>query len=458
MMDNHNESQTYDENDFAKFINDIIREQENVTDNHAERILSLCKNLLNKILLSKSATDSSKRKALFSIDSSLNQIKPYTLIGTKNTDRTTLLSIIEYMISIIETYGPPQIDDISISQDIISLPPHEMYIRVYCRNIILCLQEFMEVLKRADGNQTTDHPVNGDSPFLNNEYFSFVSFPATMSIKRHFYPFDRVNSFSGNSIIKLKNIIDEEINGAMPNSLLLEKYIKKANVCLESHKNELNCEDNPIKMSLDEKFMTIIMYLLRFPELIDVENFDKTQELNKKVLNNLEDFYYMLITLPLTQVLKPIDSQKMITYFKDIIYAGTIAKTRNANYPSPLEKILMKVNTAAYQLWHMCLKQETPYSYTAASVIILEHRIEKVSQAPFITANSWNDWKLKFALLANEEEVLSKCPFDTCCICLEPFVDEYANSVPRDLAVLPKCIHLVCVECLKQIIAESGVK
>ena len=456
-MDTYNESQTFDEW-VITCISDIALVQENLTGNHPETILSLCGDLLGEVLFSQSATNSSQRMAFDSIDCFLNQIKPYTLIGTKNTDRTTLLTITEYMISIIESHGPKEIDDNSIIQDIRSLPTPAMFLRVSCRNVILCLKEFEEVLRRADGGRTTYHELTSNSPFLSNEYFSFSFGQEKMSVKRYFYPFERVNSLSDNSIIELTNIIDEETNGAMPNSLLLEKFIKMANVCLESHNNELSCENNPINMSLDERFMTMIIYLKIFPQLIDVENFDRTQELNKKVLNNLEDFYYMLTTLPLTQVLKPTNSPKMITYFKDIIFACTVAESPILNYRSPLVKILAKVKIAAYQLWHMCLKQETTLSKAAACVIILEYRAQNIVLADVITNKSLNDWKLKFARLAYKEDVLSKCPNDTCCICLEPFVDKRTNSVPRDVAVLPKCIHLFCVDCLEQNIALSEVK
>ena len=279
----------------------------------------------------------------------------------------------------------------------------------------------------------------------------------TLRVERYFYPFEPVDLFSTNRAIELTKIIDEETNGAMPNSLLLEKYIKKANMCLESHKNELSCENNPIKMSLDEKFTTMIMYLMRFTELIDVENFDENQEPNKKVLKNLKDFYYILTTLPLTQVLNPFDTQKTITYFKDVIFAITTALTPDQKYSS-LVQILMKLHTAAYQLWHMCLKQETTVNKAAACVIYLEYQAQMDIQADVITENSLSDWKVKFGRLANKEEVLSGCNLDSCCICFQPFVDEDTNSTPRDLAVLPKCIHLFCVECLEQSIAKSEVK
>ena len=457
-MDTHNESTTFDEDAVFTVIVDMF-EQLNLSDNLAERTLSRCRNLLNNVFLSESATDSDKRRAIEKIDLVLNLIKPYTLIGEKDTDRTTLLTLIDYMISIIETHGSPQLDDTNIMEDIISLRPTEIFLKVSCRNVILCLEEFKEVLKRADGNQTTDHQLDYRSPFLTSEYFCFffLSEEQTLRVERYFYPFEPVDLFSTNRAIELTKIIDEETNGAMPNSLLLEKYIKKANVCLESHKNELSCENNPIKMSLDEKFTTMIMYLMRFTELIDVENFDENQEPNKKVLKNLKDFYYILTTLPLTQVLNPFDTQKTITYFKDVIFAITTALTPDQKYSS-LVQILMKLHTAAYQLWHMCLKQETTVNKAAACVIYLEYQAQMDIQADVITENSLSDWKVKFGRLANKEEVLSGCNLDSCCICFQPFVDEDTNSTPRDLAVLPKCIHLFCVECLEQSIAKSEVK
>ena len=457
-MDAFIEFQNYDEDVVLTLVIDILIEQE-LADNLAEKTLSRCRNLLNKIFLSESATDSGKRMALETIDWVLNIIKPHTLIGEKDTDRTTLLNVIDYMISIIETHGPPQLDDMNIIEDIISLRPTEIFLKVSCRNVILCLEEFKELLKRADGNQTTDHQLDDRSPFLGTEYFSFLPGEQTTRVERYFYPFEPVDLLSANSVIELTKIIDEETNRAIPNSLLLEKYIKKANVCLESHKNELSCENNPLKMSLDEKFMTMIMYLMRFTELIDVGNFDENQELNKKVLNNLRDFYYILTTLPLTQVLKPIGAQKMISYFKDVIFASTIALTPpDSSYESSLVQILMKLKTAAYQLWHMCLKQLAPLNKAAACVIYLEYQAQMDIQADVITENSLSDWKVKFGRLANKEEVLSGCNLDSCCICFQPFVDEDTNSTPRDLAVLPKCIHLFCVECLEQSIAKSEVK
>ena len=140
-MDTHNESTTFDEDAVFTVIVDMF-EQLNLSDNLAERTLSRCRNLLNNVFLSESATDSDKRRAIEKIDLVLNLIKPYTLIGEKDTDRTTLLTLIDYMISIIETHGSPQLDDTNIMEDIISLRPTEIFLKVSCRNVILCLEEF----------------------------------------------------------------------------------------------------------------------------------------------------------------------------------------------------------------------------------------------------------------------------------------------------------------------------
>ena len=454
-MDNNTDSFNVDEYSVFTVLR-RVQELSHLTDNFAIITLPLCRNLLNKAFLSLNSPEYSKIIALASIEFCFSQIKPYTLLKAKDhreQDGTTLLSIVEYMLSFIRTHGPQELD-VNFHEIIISSDPCAELYKSTCKNVIACLEEFRELLKRADGNQFTDLELQRLSPFLSTEYFSLAPRNISLRILRFFYPFKRVRVLSDYSATSLANITEEETKGGMQDSLLLQKYIDNANTSLESHKKELSCKiDCPGKITLRDKFMSIIIYLLRFIEITDVKNFDETEEFGGKILNNLKGFYYILITSSLTEVLNP-ENENMIEYFKDIIFATNEALRRESNCSS-LENILKKLKNVAYQLWHMCLKQMSTHPFAAECKIFLDYQLRRVLQADVITEASLGHWKLKFASFTNKEEILAKCPYDECCICSVPFFEVDENSESSDIAVLPRCPHLFCITCLAKSLGAS---
>ena len=447
-MDNNHDSPNVDEYPVS-VISTRLKELSVSSDNSAINILPLCSNLLNEAFLSPNTPEYAKQMALGTVDNHFGRIKPYTLLKAKDhrePDGTTLLNLVENMLSIIRTHGPQDLN-VSIHESILSSDPYAAPFNISCKNIIFSLEEFKELLKRADGNQETNLETRMLSPFLNTVYFCFTLRQERLRILRFFYPFRQVNNLSGSSYALLAKVTQEETIGGMKDSLLLEKYIDDANTSLERHKKELSCKiDCPGKITLHDKFKSIIIYLLRFIEFTDVKNFDETEEFGEKILNNLEGFHYILKTSSLTEVLNP-ENENMIEYFKDIIFASNKAFMRESNCSS-LAKSLKQLKHEAYQLWHMCLKQMSRHPWATEHDIFFEYPLRKVLLVDVITEPSTKHWKLKFASLTNEEEILNECPYDECCICNAPFVDADGDTKSRDIAVLSRCPHLFCVPCL----------
>ena len=67
--------------------------------------------------------------------------------------------------------------------------------------------------------------------------------------------------------------------------------------------------------------------------------------------------------------------------------------------------------------------------------------------------------KLKFEVHRNAEDVLSACPHDVCCICYRSFKDILNGaSQLEDLTVLPKCSHLICLNCMENCVSHAYKK
>ena len=441
----------------VSLISTRLKELSHSSDNSAKDVLPLCRNLLNEAFLSLNTPIYAKQMALGTVDNNLGLIKPYALLKAKDhrePDGSTLLSLVEYMLSIIRTHGPQDLD-VNFPASILSSDPYAAPFHISCKNIIFCLEELKELLKRADGNQDTNLEMHMLSPFLNTKYFCFTFRKERLRILRFFYPFRRVNYLSESSHALLANVTQEETIGGMKDSLLLEKYIDDANTSLERHKKELTSKiDCPGKITLHDKFKSIIIYLLKFIEFTDVKHFDENEEFVGKILNNLEGFYYILKTSSLTEVLNPED-ENMIEYVKDIIFASNKALMRETNC-SLLVKNLKQLKKVAYQMWHVCLKQMSKHPWAAEfEMDEMSNSLSKLLLIDVISDTSLGHWKLKFVSLTNQEEILTKCPYDKCCICDTPFVDADGNTKSRDIAVLSRCPHLFCTTCLAKSFAAS---
>ena len=453
-MDTFNNSTVLDSRiDVSRFLADA-RIEARSPDSFAIGTLHLCKNFLEKTLLSQNVTLRFKRAAFGAIDFCLNLIKPYTLLRAKDhiaPDGTSLLSHVEYMLSIIRSHGPQQLDDLNFREDLQSSQITEVNLKTNCRNIVVCLQEFEELLKRVDGNEAPNLDLNRPTPFLNTEYFSFTyeNEGDRFQITRFFYPFERVWNLSEKSMETIFSDIYEKIRGTEQYSVLFEKYLENASKFFESHTNELNSENHPTKLSVMEKCNFIITYLMKFNSFFDIINFDETNEIEKKILNNMDGICNILINLPLTEVLHPKTNKSMIVYFKDIIVAADISLWENPNCPR-LVTMLKNIKIVAYQLWHMCLKQVAKIERAAVCELFFEAQYKDTIEADVITEASSKHWKLKFASFINKEEILAKCPYGDCCICDVPFGDVDEKSESEDIAVLPGCPHLFCVSCLEK--------
>ena len=450
-MDTFNNSTVLDSrNDVSRFLANA-RIEARSPDSFAIGALHLCKNFLKKTLLSQNVTQRFKRAAFGAIDFCLNLIKPYTLLRAKDhiaPDGTSLLSHVEYMLSIIRSHGPQQLDDLNLQEDLQSLQLSEVNLKTNCKNIVVSLQEFEELLKRVDGNEAPNLDLNRPTPFLNTEYFSFTyeNGGERFQITRFFYPFERVRDLSEKSMETVFTNACEKIRGTEQYSVLFGKYLENASKFFESHTNELNSENHPTKLSVMDKCNFIITYLMKFNSFFDITNFDETNELDKKILYNMDGIFNILITLPLTEVLHPKTNKSMIAYFKDIIVASNISLRENPNCPR-LVTILKSIKIVAYQLWHMCLKQVAKIERAAVCELFLESDTIEVDVN---TETSSMHWKLKFASFINKEEILAKCPYGDCCICDVPFGDVDEKSESEDIAVLPGCPHLFCVSCLEK--------
>ena len=106
----------------------------------------------------------------------------------------------------------------------------------------------------------------------------------------------------------------------------------------------------------------------------------------------------------------------------------------------------------------MCMKQSSAADGQRCELLGLI-KIRNDLEADVITKISRLDWKHKFENEETQDVVLKNCPYDECYFCTEKFEDIMKDTdKPRDLAVLPKCPHLICVRCMLECFKHSKSK
>ena len=242
----------------------------------------------------------------------------------------------------------------------------------------------------------------------------------------------------------------------------MEKYVEDARSRINDHGIKLNDANCYTKRLLHIKFRSITRYLVRFTQLVNVKNFDRSKTLSKNILQNLDGFSYMLYSLPLVAIFNLSYLKWVVIYVKDIIYAIYLVLRVKTNC-NLLHGKLNKLKTVSYQLWHMCLKQLSSYSrdvwYEFVLEIIPSGNSVKVYEANVITEESREFWNKKFGEMKSKKDVLKNWKEEECNVCYTKNADLLNEDLNLwyfpDIAVLPDCVHFFCIPCLTMIFKYS---
>lgn len=159
---------------------------------------------------------------------------------------------------------------------------------------------------------------------------------------------------------------------------------------------------------------------------------------------NIDGFSFVLHSWPLL---------KFLASWGDIIKSGLEAiifitdqiLEGETGFVYEIRPKLEKLKNVIYQLLYIA--HPLTYRRTSSTLAILKNVIRADVMT---TCNSFFFWIPKFRANKSMEEILCKCPYNACPSCRQPFLDivmEGSNS--GDVAVLPGCDHLYCLQCLQ---------
>ena len=409
-----------------------------------------------KLILSKQDLPNSnmnnraKYVKLIKIYIELSSIKPYNLVLAHKKSNIPK-KIIEKLLSLIKKKKSERVEDLVEELKMFNDPtiPNEVHVKTCFSNILNCLNEMKEVISRVDGNFDKQFEISDESPFLFSEYIHFLHHAQELYISRLRYPLERVWMMSENCKRSLSSIATEiksfdsdpsEEAIQTNNADTLSDYLKTNGYFTQQF----------TKTSIQNSLTLVTKYLTHLKRNMSIRDMGEVDDLPNSTLSYLENFSFLLHSLPLTKVLRPENNGWVIEGLKDIIYAADQIITEKA-INSSLSRSLTKLKLSAYQLWHMSLLQTSSGMDEVLHLILISERakwgirIKKVLQIS-------SDWLGKFENQKSNKDILESCPYNECCVCFTNFAKmmEQPHKTAR-LAALAKCPHLICLQCLFQI-------
>ena len=343
------------------------------------------------------------------------------------------------------------LDNLAEQFKVLSNPscPSQVHVKFIYLNILRLIEEIQEIFSRVNGNQDRNFHLDCKTPFTPKVIFSNFQPSEDNSVTKIIF------DIYDNIFIPMMPLICENAltqfarnyhQSSFPFSTsegikdIMEKYIVDANRHLKTHETKFMDENYPSEKSLEDILLFILAYLVHYRKYSDVEKFNDDKRLERKILEDIDEFSYVLHSWPLIDVLK--DDDCIEDYLESLAYAvGLLIKERTTN--DEVNAKLNKFNDVVCQLIRIVSPPGTKIEIIA--------EIKTVIQADILTTpNSSEPWNEKFENYPNKEALLSKCPHNLCCICYSTFDDIIRDKSQSDLAVLPSCFHLFCRLCIEK--------
>ena len=504
--------------DLVDQANELLELSGDVTSNVVGKsileVLILSRNIVKKIF-KEGTNPASEITAVNAVNTCLKIIKPYTIVCSANqkmADGTSILQLVNELISFIVTKYPPlrtfeqmkhQLENGSFkgidSDDKLSIS---------FNNINTLLGEMKELLQRSNGDlekQIIKHGSFWCSPYI----LRVVNEEKDFMILRRSFEFGEKLELSGichnnNNFMFNEKYLD--VNN--PNNF--ESYIELCENRVEFHTKTLS---NKIYDFGTPYLKNTLSFTFNFLSAFEsyIRAGEHVPSIIEKITSNLDGLTKVIYSLPLLKVLKPQNEDWILQYLDDVSYNVESLLTKD-NYPTFKGVLWVKLTMvwfAVRQLHSICLKQFKPLSlqskllrdyrhlrrhiYGQSKIIISEpaasvkdkssHRTifssslesifdqleietgDKMNSFEYVykdisalSKETLNNWKPKFSALKCKNDVLHMSLQDSCYICNRKFDDIMSKSSKGDLAVIAKCLHLMCLDCLEKVVIHSGKK
>ena len=424
---------------------------------YALTLLSSFKNVIKWAILDPNPSIAEKCAKLNQIDDLLNDIRPTLLIKQKDhrsDDGTTIEQLVDGMLAFIQANGPEPVDIKTFmeEQEKAEDPsvPLEVHIRSSLANIVHCLKEMKEVLARADGDLDKNFEMGEESPFLKAEYITARKSFDRLYVRVEYYPSNLYLTQSEKCNKNSTKMIDWA-DFIKNDRDFMAKYTEEVDFLIENHIEKFYDREYLTNESIDTVLMAAYDYLGHFKTRVNINQFNDEMELEMKILSNIDGFSFMLHSLPMNKIFV-----NETENFEDLI--GISDEILSVVENISLHKKLTKLKTVAVQMLNINGKNcSGGRAIDRRTHKIFPLSLDKMMKPDVITKRSSKDWKNKFETIKTKEDVLKSCYHDKCCICFDKFADILENSSTSDgdLAILPKCLHVFCIGCTKDIVLEA---
>ena len=443
------------------YANDSNAWEINYYEGYTLKVFSSVKKILEWIITNTEISNEETLSQVVKIESVLNFVQPTKLMQERNRredDGTTLQELIESTLSLIRAKGPPAIDiETFVAQLQTAEDPSvrsELYIRAVFQNINYRYQEMEEVLARADGHQDEMFMCDDESPFLFNDFIGIQYQAGKIYIYRMHYSDEEFPEISEECVEPVAKKL-KATDGIKNDQQFMADLTKEVNLRIEDHEKNFNNEDYLNKHSIHDLLMKVIEYLTHLKKMINIDKFAKKQELddsiNYFIIHRLS---FMLHSLPLDKLLN-LDINATKKQFNDLlcIISDILVTVDNGSRNNALIELKMIV----HQICIIIKRDNIGCNALRAQLYAQVNTLK--TQADIVTSESLEEWKDKFEDIKNKEDVLRRCPHDTCYICFDKFADILEDSpASGDLAAMHTCLHLFCLRCMTETVRRTPDK
>ena len=355
------------------------------------------------------------------IDLLVNLIKPLHLLRHSHVDARRLIDNIEYYLysSGFDIRRPGEL----VEELILSEGKNTFWIEVIgsTSNILTCMKELRAILEREN---ICGQSLKYQSTFSNSEYTFLNKNEDYIEVLVQCY---RTNKYLSDDFRQYfaSNTADEiqEIRNR------LKEYQE-----MRRHNKALS------RQWIQETLRLVACALIRLStdssKFNDIEN----------EMKDLQEFSKMLLSFKLSELL--MYSKEILPYLNDVIAALDSFDDAAASSIDETSKLMEVLN----QLAHICAKQVTGETRGSSTTFceVVEVKKHKILVANNISNDTMADWLMKFNYYHSKQEIISKWSDKECPVCLEN--EKFINEKGTDWAVFPNCMHLLCLECMEQMI------
>ena len=380
-------------------------------------------------------------------------------VNDQTVENKSIMGGLEGIKNMILTNGPKLVNYDTLEAEFKSLTnpssPSAFHVKAACMNLLQVLEEKIYISSQTD-KSLNEHLQQDSSPLTPR--VTFITFEPCKNNERFLF---MKRSCHRNYIHRslprqLHYIYHMSYSGSMAliNTLpKIQKYVEEAKMHSKNHENKFYDENYFTKEKLPEMLKFMTSCLLLSEDCFNRKIMKKMKkELVKMFCKNMDYFSYILYSLPIIAVA----TDDIKDYVEDFITVTDLLLKKNSHNPQ-LKSKLLEFRMVACELVSICARlpssrcnsgklQSTSFQSCVVAKAVVRADV-------MTTGMSSSFWMPKFEDNKNKEIILSKSPDNICCICLEAFTDIF--SFGGDLVVLPRCCHLICLDCCEKLVANS---